>query len=201
MDAGEGGNHVVLKDHDRIQIRGAERDSQIVPNQQQWMLAKGGTMLSLKTMTESKLEVLKREVEAAIHAKVIARRQEIESELSKLSLLDGGGRAKIVRAAAKRTGAVKYRNTAPARKVAGRKLDESLIAGGAKLSTSAKQPKKTRKPRTAPNAANMTQAVPLISAKIDHTEPLPIDALAATSFHSNNIPGDVGSDAVAAVAP
>jgi len=167
-------------------------------------------MLSLKTMTESKLKVLKREVEAAIHAKVIARRQEIESALSKLSLLDGGGRAKVVRAAAQRMGAVKYRNSAPARKAAGRKLDESLIADGAKLSTSSKQPKKTRKPRTAPDAANITQAVPLISAKIDHaeplgieplTEPLPIDALSATSFHPNNIPGDFGSDPIAVVAP
>jgi hypothetical protein len=46
-------------------------------------------------------EVLKREVEAAIHAKVTARRQEIESALSKLSLLDGGGRGKVVRAAAR----------------------------------------------------------------------------------------------------
>jgi hypothetical protein len=92
-------------------------------------------MLSLKTMTESKLKVLKREVEAAIHSKVTARRQEIESELSKLTLLDGGGRAKVIRAAAKRTGAVKYRNSAPARKAGGRKLDESVIADGAKLST------------------------------------------------------------------
>ena len=164
-------------------------------------------MLSLKTMAESKLKVLKREVEAAIRAKVTARRQEIESELSKLSLLDSGGRAKVVRAAAKRTGAVKYRNSAPARKAAGRKLDESLIAGGAKLSTSPKQPKKTRKPRTAPN---ITQAVPLISVKIDHAEPLgiepltqpfPIEALSATSFHPNSIPGDLGSDPIAAVAP
>ena len=79
--------------------------------------------MSLKTMTESRLKVLKREVEAAIHAKVTARRQEIESELSKLSLLDSGERAKVVRAAARGRGAAKYRNSAPARKAAGRKLD------------------------------------------------------------------------------
>jgi hypothetical protein len=36
-------------------------------------------------MTVSKLKDLKRQVEAAIHAKVTERRQEIESELSKLS--------------------------------------------------------------------------------------------------------------------
>jgi hypothetical protein len=88
-----------------------ERDSQIIPNQRQWMLAKGGTMLSLKTMTGSKLKVLKREVEAAIRAKVSARRQEIVSELSKLSLLDSGRRAKVVKAAARGMGAAKYRNS------------------------------------------------------------------------------------------
>jgi hypothetical protein len=44
------------------------------------MLSKRGTMLSLQTMTETKLKVLKREIEAAIHAKITARRQEIESE-------------------------------------------------------------------------------------------------------------------------
>jgi hypothetical protein len=64
-------------------------------------------MLSLKTMTESKLKVLKRQVEAAIHAKVTERRREIESELSKLSLLRGGERRKVVRAVARGTVAVK----------------------------------------------------------------------------------------------
>jgi hypothetical protein len=54
--------------------------------------------MSLKTMTVSKLKDLKRQVEAAIHAKVTERRQEIESELSKLSRLDGGRGAKAVRA-------------------------------------------------------------------------------------------------------
>jgi hypothetical protein len=63
--------------------------------------------MSLKTMTVSKLQDLKRQVEAAIHAKVTERRHEIESELSKLSLLDGGGRGKVVRAAARGMVAVK----------------------------------------------------------------------------------------------
>jgi len=40
-------------------------------------------------------------------------------------------------------GAAKYRNSAPARKAAGSKLDESLIADSPKVSL--KQPKKTRK--------------------------------------------------------
>src|SRR6516225_1573248 len=90
------------------------------------MLSKGGTMLSLKTMTESKLKVLKREVETALQAKVAARRQEIESELSRLSLLDGGRRLKVVKAAAKGMGAAKYRKPASASKATGRKLDVSL---------------------------------------------------------------------------
>src|SRR5215475_5536624 len=118
------------------------RDSQIIPNQRQWMLSEGGTMLSLKTMTESKLEVLKRQVEAAIHAKVAQRRREIESELLRLSLLDGSPRAKVVRAAARGMDAAKYQNSASPRKAAGRELDRPLIVGSPKASTSAKQPKK-----------------------------------------------------------
>jgi hypothetical protein len=64
-------------------------------------------MLSLKTMSESKLKVLKRQIEAAIHEKVTERRREIESELSKLSLLDDGKRRKVARAVARGTVAVK----------------------------------------------------------------------------------------------
>jgi hypothetical protein len=163
------------------------------------MPAKGGTMLSLKTMTESKLIVLKREVEAAIHAKVTARRQEIESELSKLSLLDSGGRSKVVRAAASGMGAAKYRNSAPARKAAGSK---PLIADGPKVSISPKQPKKTRKTKKMRDAGSITRAVLLTSAGTDHTEPpriepfsepLPIEPLSATSLYPNNISGDLGS--------
>jgi hypothetical protein len=145
------------------------------------MPAKGGTMLSLKTMTESRLKVLKREVEAAIHAKVTARRQEIESELSRLSLLDSAGRAKVVRAAASGMGAGKYRKSAPARKAASRKLDESLIADSPKVS---KQPKKTRKTKKTRKPGNMAQAVVLTSARTDHTEPLCIDPLSVRPIES-----------------
>ena len=187
-----------------------ERDSQIIPNQRQWMLAKGGTMLSLKTMTESKLKVLKREIEAALQARVAARRQEIESELSRLSLLDGGGRPKVVRAAAKGMGAAKYRKPGSASKAAGRKLDESLIADSPKASTSAKQPKKTRKTKKMRNAGDIVPAVILRSAKIEHTEalriepldcPLPVEPLSRASFYPGNIAGDLGGDPIAAVAP
>ena len=146
-------------------------------------------MLSLKTMTQSKLKVLKREVEAALQAKVAARRQEIESELSRLSLLDGSARAKVVRAA-RGMDAAKYRNSASPRKAAGRKLNESLITDSPKVSTSAKQPKKVRKINKARNDGEIAQMVVLTSAKIEHTEPLhiepldrpvPIEALSATS--------------------
>ena len=162
-------------------------------------------MVSLNTMTESKLKVLKRKVEAAIYAKVTARRQEIESELSKLSLLDGGGRGTVVRAAARGMGAAKYRNSAPARKAAGSKLDESLIADSPKVSL--KQPKKTRKTKKMRDAGSITQAVLLTSARTDptdHTEPhciesfndpLPIEPLSAISLYPNNIPGDLGASA------
>jgi hypothetical protein len=158
-------------------------------------------MVFLKTMTESKLKVLKREVEEAIHAKITARRQEIESELSKLSLLDVGGRGTIVRTAAKGMGAAKYRNSASAREAAGSKLDKSPIASPR---VSPNQPKKTRKTKKMRDAGSITQAVHLTSARTDHTEPpciepfndpLPIEPLCATSPYPNNIPGDLGVSA------
>jgi hypothetical protein len=152
------------------------------------------------SVTGSKLKVLKREVEAAIRAKVTARRQEIESELSKLSLLDSGGRAKVIKAAARGMGAAKYRNSAPARKAASRKLDESLIADSPKVSTSPRQPKKTRKTKKTRKPGNKTQAVVLTSARTDHTEPLcieplsvrPIEPLSETSLYPNTISGGLG---------
>jgi hypothetical protein len=108
------------------------------------MLSLGGTMLSLKTMTESKLKVLKREVEAAIHAKITARRQEIEAELLRLSLLDGRARAKVVRAAAGGMAAAKYRKPGSASKAAGRKRDESPIVDSPKVAASANPEKQRR---------------------------------------------------------
>jgi hypothetical protein len=143
-------------------------------------------------------------VEAAIHAKVTARRQEIESELSRLSLLDGSSGAKVVGAVASGMGAAKYRNSAPARKAPGRNLDKSLVADSPKVSTSRKQPKKNRKTKKLRNEGDIAQAVLLTSAKTDHTEPVcieppsdpvPIEALSNTSLHPNNIPGDLGASA------
>jgi hypothetical protein len=174
------------------------------------MLSKGGAMLSLQTMTESKLKVLKREIEAAIHAKVTARRQEIDSELSRLSLLDGSARVKVVRAAARRMDAARYRNSGSARKGAGRKLDESLIVNSPQSLNTAKQPKKARTTKKVRNAGGIGPAVLLTSAKIEHTEPLciepldcplPVEPLSRASLYPDNIPGDLGGDPVAAVAP
>jgi hypothetical protein len=167
------------------------------------MLSKGGTMLSLKTMTESKLKALKLEIEAAIHAKLTARRQEIESELSRLSMLDGGTPVKAVKAATRRTDAARYRNSESSRKGVGRKLGESLIADSPEVSTSSKQSTKSRKTTKTQNAGDIAQAVLLTSAKIGHTEPVciellsnvPIKALSGTSLYPNNIPGDLGASA------
>ena len=166
-------------------------------------------MLSLEAMTESKLKVLKREVEAAIHAKITARRKEIESELSRLSLLDGSAaRAKVVGAAARGMGAAKYRNSASASKAAGKKLQESLIAASPKAATSAKQPKKARKTKKTRIAGNITPIL-LTLARTDHTEPLctePLEGqlpepLSGTSVYPTNLPGDLCGGPVAAVAP
>ena len=48
--------------------------------------------MALKSMTVAKLQDLKSQVEAAISAKVSERRQELESELSKLDVYSGGAR-------------------------------------------------------------------------------------------------------------
>jgi hypothetical protein len=143
------------------------------------MLSKGGTMLSLKTMTVSKLKVLKRQVEAAIHAKVAERRREIESELSKLSLLDGGERRRVVRAVARGTVAVK--------------LDKKPKAS---IPT---QPRKARKARNTRKAANSGKTVFSPPAVAEHIEPLSIETSAGALIEApvplidaNVVPADLG---------
>ena len=133
-------------------------------------------MLSLKTMTESKLKVLKRQVEAAIHAKVTERRREIESELSKLSLLDGGERRKVVRAVARGTVAVEV----------GKKPKASTL----------KQPRKVRDTRKAANSAETVFSPPVMA---DHIEPLPIETRPVAVIEApvplieaNVVPADLG---------
>jgi DNA-binding protein H-NS len=121
--------------------------------------------MALKTMTIPKLQDLKSQVEAAISAKVIERRRELESELSKLAGFGGRGKATKF-AAGDRRGPVapKYRNPeSPAETWAGRglkprwlaaaikggkELDDFLIPGAGKAAP-AKPTKKTRKMRKA----------------------------------------------------
>jgi hypothetical protein len=136
-------------------------------------------MLSLKTMTESKLKVLKRQVEAAIQAKVAERRREIESALSKLSLLDTGGRRKVVRAAARGIVTVK--------------LDKKPKAS---IPT---QPRKARKARNTRKAANSAEPVFSPPAVADHIEPLRIETSAVplieapvALIEANVVPADLG---------
>ena len=119
--------------------------------------------MALKTMTIAKLRDLKSQVEAAISAKVSERRQELESELSKLDGHSGGARRgrPVGRGGPRGAVAPKYRNPEnPAETWAGRglrprwltaairsgkKVEDFAIAGAAKAA--AKQPKKTRKAR------------------------------------------------------
>jgi DNA-binding protein H-NS len=119
--------------------------------------------MALKTMSMEKLRDLKGKVEAAIHTHLVGRRRELETELSKLSRFEGGrAGGKVGRGGARGSVAPKYRNPenptetwagrglkprwlAAAIK-AGKKQDDFLIGGASKTST-AKQPKKTRKIR------------------------------------------------------
>jgi hypothetical protein len=154
--------------------------------------------MSLKTMTVSKLKALKHQVEAAIRTKVTERRQEIESELSKLSRFDGGRSAKVVRAGARGMVAVKYRNPGPLLKAA-KKLDESLMADGPKASTP-KQLKRTKKANKTRKAANVVEANVSSIATADHIEPLPIEPFPiepppVTSIDANVIPADLSAAA------
>jgi DNA-binding protein H-NS len=117
--------------------------------------------MALKTMSVAKLRDLKSQVEAAISAKVSERRQELESELSKLDGHSGGPRRGRPPGRGGPRGAVapKYRNPEnPAETWAGRglrprwlvaalkggkKVEDFVISGTAK-SSAARQPKKPR---------------------------------------------------------
>ena len=121
--------------------------------------------MALKSMSVEKLVELKGQVEAMLSSKILEQRRALESELSKLGRFQGGaGRAKSIfgRGGARGAVAPKYRNPEnPAETWAGRglrprwltaalktgkTLDDFLIAGASKTST-ARQPKKTRKMR------------------------------------------------------
>jgi hypothetical protein len=141
-------------------------------------------MLSLKTMTVSKLKDLKRQVEAAIHAKVTERRHEIESELSKLSRLDGDRRAKAVRASARVMVAVKT----------SKRLDESLITDSPKAPTP-KRPKTGKAGKKTLKAESIGEARLLTLSGAEHVEALPIEPLSAASISANDVPVDLGAAA------
>jgi hypothetical protein len=135
--------------------------------------------MSLNAMTVSKLKDLKRQVEAAIHAKVAERRHEIETELLRLSRFDGRRGAKVVGAGAKEMVAVKV----------GKKLDEPLMANSPKASTPKQPKKKTRR------AANNAPAGVSILASADRVEPLPIETPPVASIDANVIPADLSAAA------
>jgi DNA-binding protein H-NS len=116
--------------------------------------------MALKAMSIAKLRDLKNKVEAAISTKISERRRELDSELSRLAVF--GGRGKAIKSGRGGRGPVapKYRNPeSPSETWAGRglkprwlaaaikggkKLDDFLIPGATKRSA-AKQAKKTRK--------------------------------------------------------
>ena len=98
-------------------------------------------MLSLTSMTVSKLRALKREVEATITAKVNQRRTEVEFELSKLSRLEGGTPAGI----AKGVGA---RATATVAVRVAKKPHESVHASKRKASAPKRQKKMIKASRS-----------------------------------------------------
>jgi DNA-binding protein H-NS len=118
--------------------------------------------MALKTMPIAKLQQLKSQVEAAISARVTERRRELESELSKLGGISGGGNAGR---GPMGPVAPKYRNPEnPAETWAGRglkprwltaaikggkKQDDFLISGAVGRASAAPSTKKTRKMRKA----------------------------------------------------
>jgi hypothetical protein len=124
--------------------------------------------MSLKALNVSQLKTLKREIESAIHAKVSERRREIESALSELSLLDGSGRGKVVRAAARGMVAVKV----------GKKPKASTL----------NQPRKARNTRKAATSAETDFSTPAIA---DHIEPLPIETRPIALIDANVVPADL----------
>jgi DNA-binding protein H-NS len=104
------------------------------------ILARRKSMATLKTMSVPKLQDLKSKVEAAISERVRARREELETELSKLDGHGPGGRRgrPAGRGGPRGSVAPKYRNPEnPSETWAGRGLKPRWLAaamkGGGKL--------------------------------------------------------------------
>jgi DNA-binding protein H-NS len=95
--------------------------------------------MALKSMSVAKLQDLREKVDAAISEKISARREELETELSRLQRYDGHGGAKATRRSGPRGRvAPKYRNPAdPSQTWAGRGLQphwlKAAIKSGKKL--------------------------------------------------------------------
>jgi hypothetical protein len=143
--------------------------------------------MSLKTMTVSKLKGLRLEVEAAIRARVLKRRHEIETELSRLSQFEAAKPAKAVRSWARGMVAAKV----------AKERDESLGADSPKASTP-KQPKQLRRGRKASSlrkAANSADTVLSFPATVNKIEALPIEPPSAASADANVAPLDVSAAA------
>jgi hypothetical protein len=136
--------------------------------------------MNFNTLSVSKLKDLKRQVEAAIHAKVTARQHEIELELLKLSQLDGG-EAKAVRASAKATGVVKTK-----------KLRKSVAAVSLKASAPRK-PRKTRKARKETRKPETVRvAPPQVATSMEPIEVPSIDIPAPASISASETPAELG---------
>jgi DNA-binding protein H-NS len=120
--------------------------------------------MALKSMSIAKLQDLKSQVEAAIAEKTNTRRQELETELAKLTSYAGAGRRgrPAGRGGPRGSVAPKYRNPDnPAETWAGRglrprwltaalkgsKKSEDFAIGGAVKKSAAKSAKKARKTR------------------------------------------------------
>ena len=90
--------------------------------------------MTLKSMSIDKLSDLRKQVDAAIDAKVIEERRAVQDQLSKLDrLAAGGSRGKGVRGALRGAVAPKYRNPDnPAETWAGRGLKPRWIAAALK---------------------------------------------------------------------
>jgi predicted oxidoreductase len=148
---------------------------------------RGELSMSLKTMTVSKLTGLRLEVEAAIRAKVLKRRHEIETVLSKLSQFEAVEPAKAVRTRARGMFAAKV----------AKKLDKALGADGAKVSRR-KQRKRLKRSRNSSKlgkAANGADTVLSFPAPVNKIEALPIESPSAASIDANVVPVDVSAAA------
>jgi hypothetical protein len=141
----------------------------------------------LKTMTVSKLKGLRLEVEAAIRAKVLKRRREIKTELSKLSQFEAAMAGKVVRTWARGMVAAKV----------AKKPEEFLAADGPKPSTpnQPKQSKRSRKASKFRKTANSADTILSFPATVNKIEALPIEPPSAVSIDANVVPVDVSAAA------